>query len=153
MIDVLGADLYRGAYPQYGSEKYFTEVLGKIGRVWQDSLAHAGNAQAAVDEFMGVGVIPAMTIHKSKGLEFDTVLFLGLEDEQWWNFRNQPDEDKRAFFVAFSRAKRRVFFTFSQQRPVLRGPLKQKHDNIESLYQILREAGVPTIQPTNDLAT
>lgn len=151
VIDVLGADRYRGAYPQYASEEYFAAVVENIGRAWQDSLDYAGNAQAAVDEFMGVGVTPAMTIHKSKGLEFDTVLFLGLEDEQWWNFRNQPDEDKRAFFVAFSRAKRRVFFTFSQQRPVPQGPLVQKHDDIDTLYQILRDAGVPTIHRAEDV--
>ena len=57
-----------------------------------------------------------MTIHKSKGLEFDTVIFIGLEDSQWWSFSTQAEEEKRGFFVAFSRAIAHVFFTFCDVR-------------------------------------
>jgi DNA helicase II / ATP-dependent DNA helicase PcrA len=51
-----------------------------------------------------------MTIHKSKGLEYHTIIFIGLEDGAFWTFQRQPDEDKCAFFVALSRAKERVIF-------------------------------------------
>ena len=52
-----------------------------------------------------------MTIHKSKGLEYEVVYFLGLEDSAFWSFNDQPEEDKSAFFVALSRAKSYLIFT------------------------------------------
>ena len=57
-----------------------------------------------------------MTIHKSKGLEFDSVYLVGLEDSAFWNFKYQPDEDRCAFFVALSRAQRQATFTFCRHR-------------------------------------
>jgi ATP-dependent DNA helicase UvrD/PcrA len=82
--------------------------------------------------------IPVMTIHKSKGLEYHTVIFLGLEDSAFWSFRAQSHEDKCAFFVAFSRAKRRVFFTFCKQRSAR----QQGKESIGELYNLLESAQV-----------
>ena len=31
----------------------------------------------------GVDQVPLMTVHKSKGLEFHTMIFVGLDDEAW----------------------------------------------------------------------
>ncbi|VWX36025.1 3'-5' exonuclease [Exiguobacterium oxidotolerans] len=88
-----------------------------------------------------------MTIHKSKGLEYNTVLFVGLEDSAFWSFKSQAESDKKAFFVALSRAKKRVIFTFSRNREVLNyGTLttkKQSLNNISEVYHILKSAGVP----------
>lgn len=89
-----------------------------------------------------------MTIHKSKGLEYDTVIFLGLEDSAFWNFAAQSVEDTCAFFVAFSRAKRRVLFTFCKQRTT--SPRHQDHlqamRGIRPLYDILKSADVKVRQ-------
>ena len=54
-----------------------------------------------------------MTMHKSKGLEFHTVIFVGLENSALWGYQNSPDEETCGFFVAFSRAKQRIIFTAS----------------------------------------
>ena len=54
-----------------------------------------------------------MLIHKSKGLEFDTVAVLGVERESF--FGNQ-DEQRSAYFVAISRAKRRLVLSVSNRR-------------------------------------
>lgn len=74
------------------------------------------NVKATVDEFTGIGVIPCMSIHKSKGLEFEVVFFIGLESGMFWNFQRQPDEDIQAFFVAISRPKSQLYLTFCNQR-------------------------------------
>ena len=84
----------------------------------------------------GKDAVPIMTIHKSKGLEYHTIIFVGLDDSAWWSFRRQPEESRSAFFVAFSRAKQRVFFTYCHPR----GQRKE----IGSLYEILKKAGVRT---------
>ena len=99
----------------------------------------------AVDDVIGVDIVPAMTIHKSKGLEFDTVVFMGLEDSQWWSFATQADEEKRGFFVAFSRAIAHVFFTFCDVRVGKWGVREQDKEQIADLYDILAKAGVPTV--------
>lgn len=94
-----------------------------------------------------------MTIHKSKGLEFDTVIFLGLEDSQWWSFPDQPEEEKRAFFVAFSRAIRQVVFTYSEVRPNPRTGevIAQTRGHIQSLYDVLQQAGILEESPLTRL--
>lgn len=55
-----------------------------------------------------------MTIHKSKGLEFDSVVILGIENETFWG---NPDEERCAFFVGISRAKSRLVLTVADERP------------------------------------
>ena len=95
----------------------------------------------AIDNFEGKNSIPIMTIHKSKGLEYDTIFFVGLEDSAFWNFKNQPDEDRCTFFVALSRAKRRIDFTFSSNRPTQFSSI-QKHDCINEFYELFKDTGI-----------
>ena len=85
-----------------------------------------------------------MTIYKSKGLEYQTVVFMGLEDAAFRNFTTQSEEESRAFFVVFSRAKERVLFTFCQRRSRSTGrpATPQTLGDIRSLYELLQEARV-----------
>jgi superfamily I DNA/RNA helicase len=78
-----------------------------------------------------------MTIHKSKGLEYHTVIFLGLDDDAWWSFSRDQAEATSGFFVAFTRAKQRVLFTYC--------PTRGDRRQIAALYQLLRRAGVKTV--------
>lgn len=57
-----------------------------------------------------------MTVHKSKGLEFHTMIFFGLDNQSWWSLTSQNDEELNALFVAFTRAEQRAFFTSCRQR-------------------------------------
>jgi ATP-dependent exoDNAse (exonuclease V) beta subunit len=36
-----------------------------------------------------------MTIHKSKGLEYHSVIFVGLDDGAWWSFAGDQIEARR----------------------------------------------------------
>ena len=89
-----------------------------------------------VSSFKGENSIPIMTIHKSKGLEYDVVYFLGLEDSAFWNFNNQPEEDKSAFFVALSRAKSYLIFTYCK----FRKDDRQDKKNINEIYSLLTQS-------------
>lgn len=42
-----------------------------------------------------------MTIHKSKGLEYHTVIFVGLHQNVFWGYKNNRAEETNNFFVAF----------------------------------------------------
>ncbi len=67
-----------------------------------------------------------MTIHASKGLEFDFVFITGLEDglfpqrrEVGQRIKNEDDEEeRRLFYVAVTRARKKLFLTYAQTRMI-----------------------------------
>ncbi|WP_261069500.1 UvrD-helicase domain-containing protein [Streptococcus mitis] len=91
-----------------------------------------------VSSFKGENSIPIMTIHKSKGLEYEAVYFLGLEDSAFWSFNDQPEEDKSAFFVALSRAKSYLIFTYCK----LRNNRSQNNRKINEIYSLLIQSSL-----------
>jgi superfamily I DNA/RNA helicase len=105
----------------------FTDYLVSVG----DSHSEWANA---LDEFEGVDTTPVMTLYKSKGLEYHTVFFIGVEDEVWWPIEEEPQDTRRQFLVAFSRAEQRVVVTNSADRGSV--------NEVEDLYALLEQAGV-----------
>lgn len=87
-----------------------------------------------LDAFEGRAHIPLMTIHKSKGLEYNTVIFMGLDDNLWWSHRPGHHEGTATFFVGLSRAKQKVVFTYCEARG--------QPDGVKDLYEHLANAGV-----------
>ena len=142
IIQRLGEERLRAAYRQYSNSAFLKERLSLLGKALDE--VQAATLKVALSELVGDEAIPAMTVHKSKGLEFHTVIFLGLEDSQLWNFAYQSDEEKRGFFVALSRATTRVVFTFSDVRDGKHGRQKQERSVISDLYSLLRAAEVET---------
>jgi superfamily I DNA/RNA helicase len=63
--------------------------------------------------FGGHNAVRIMSIHKSKGLEFDTVVMLGVEEEAFWA---GEEEERCLFFAGISRAKRRLILTHCEFR-------------------------------------
>ena len=67
-----------------------------------------------------------MTIHASKGLEFDTVFISGLEDGLFPHQRvnesktspGESEEERRLFYVALTRARQKVFLTYAETRTI-----------------------------------
>lgn len=145
IVDFAGKDRIRAFFPTYRNlailESYIKQVEDELISNYQSS----HNLITALDMLLGKDTIPVMTIHKSKGLEYHTVIFVGLEDGAFWSFQRQPDEDKCAFFVALSRAKERVVFTFSQQRELRFGMRPQAMTNIEVLFDELEKSGIVEI--------
>ena len=69
---------------------------------------------------------------------------MGLEDSAFWNFKNQPEEDRCAFFVALSRAKREIMFTFCNYRSAIRDH-QQTHIEINEFFDLLNTPSMATI--------
>jgi superfamily I DNA/RNA helicase len=72
----------------------------------------------------GAEKVALMTMHASKGLEFSTVFIAGCEaDLIPYCHPGQPssdlDEERRLFYVAMTRAKARLFLSWSAKRTVL----------------------------------
>lgn len=141
VLAVFGLAEIKAIYPQYQDEGWLRTVQENLIEELLSRLRAESGWGRALDDLRGVFSLPVMTIHKSKGLEYDSVVFLGLEDRAFWNFAEQPEDDTCAFFVALSRAKRRVLFTFCDRRD----GREQSNDGITALYNALGEARVPLI--------
>lgn len=62
--------------------------------------------------------IPILTVHQSKGLEFDTVFVAGMTEDEFPSYYSKRDrkleEEKRLFYVAITRAKRHLILSCHQ---------------------------------------
>ena len=64
-----------------------------------------------------------MTLHSSKGLEFDTCFLLGMEEEllphkNVIRENGDIDEERRLCYVGITRAKRRLIMTYAKERKI-----------------------------------
>ncbi|HGL6449197.1 TPA: 3'-5' exonuclease, partial [Clostridioides difficile] len=134
-VEYISYEKFASKFQKYKSKDYFDDLVDKFKKLVWIEYNETKDWIKAIDNFEGKNSIPIMTIHKSKGLEYDTIFFVGLEDSAFWNFKNQPDEDRCAFFVALSRAKRRIDFTFSLDRPAGFSN-SQKHYCINEFYEL-----------------
>jgi len=144
VVTVVGESSLKAIYHQYRRGTFFSKLVVQLSAALWRSYELRMTWPLAVDDVVGKDVLPVMTIHKSKGLEYHTVIFVGLEDSAFWNYKKQSGEDTCTFFVAFSRAKERVLFTFSRQRTT-RATIPhepQSASSIRPLYDLLKAAGV-----------
>ncbi|OIQ26821.1 MAG: hypothetical protein BM562_16410 [Alphaproteobacteria bacterium MedPE-SWcel] len=116
ILEFVGEAELRVTVPAYRRDKDYLRARTGLTCLLKES-AEGGTDWATVTRnFDGVGQVPLMSIHKSKGLEFHTVIFFGLDSGTWWSFKPQDSEEMRAFFVAFTRAMQRVYFTSCRRR-------------------------------------
>ncbi len=63
--------------------------------------------------------IPIITVHQAKGLEFDTVFLAGIQNNTFPSYMSIKEgnlaEEKRIFYVAITRAKKRLVITYNSQ--------------------------------------
>jgi ATP-dependent DNA helicase UvrD/PcrA len=144
IAEFVGQSALKQLYPQYQQGSFYEETLRNCARELASARSHTESWTSAIANFEGLDAMPIMTIHKSKGLEYHTVVFVGLEDAALWSYPSNQEEETCGFFVAFSRAKKRVIFTFSELRPDPRtGSLTlQERESIAPIYELLAKAGV-----------
>lgn len=137
LLDFIGRQTLLTASPAYRQGDWMTKVIEAASQHLEASCKSAKNWSQALDVYEGVHAVPLMTIHKSKGLEYHTVIFVGLDDGAWFAFQTQTKEETCGFFVAFTRAKQRVVFSYCSSRA--------QRTAIAPLYTLLKSAGVQTI--------
>lgn len=104
-------DLIRQGFHAYQRQEDFNRAWNGFIALLCECAGRVDNWSEVLDEFEGKGQVPLMTIHKSKGLEFHTIIFFGLDNQTWWGLDRRNQEDSNAFFVALTRAEQRAFFT------------------------------------------
>ncbi|WP_107943249.1 UvrD-helicase domain-containing protein [Metasolibacillus fluoroglycofenilyticus] len=138
IVDFYDLNKIKKHYPQYSQGHYINKLRGDLTKYLYQYYLSTNDWFAAINSFEGHDSIPIMTIHKSKGLEFEVVFFVGFDDNSFWSFATQTGEDTCTFFVGLSRSKRHLFFTFSENR--FGG--YRTNSNISILYQMLKESSV-----------
>lgn len=134
ILRFIGRERMIAVHPAYGQGDWLEKVLDAATEHLLASSSGDVEWSSVLDAYEGIHAIPLMTIHKSKGLEYHSVIFVGLDDGAWWSFSCDQIEATAGFFVAFTRAKQRVVFTYCAQRGT--------RTKIATLYQLLMNAGV-----------
>ena len=99
--------------PEEGLDKFLEEALLQSD---QDELLLR-------QEKKDTGAVTLMTIHASKGLEFPVVFITGMEEGLFPHERDasetdDEEEERRLFYVALTRAKKKVYLTYAMSRRI-----------------------------------
>jgi superfamily I DNA/RNA helicase len=122
------------SYPEYADLSRLDSIIAALEYYLAECMTDSTSWSEVVDRAESRDSIPLLTVHKSKGLEYDTVIFMRLDDSSWWSFEKDREEGLATFFVGLSRPKQRVIFTFAEELG--------ERTKVEEIYQLLREAGV-----------
>jgi superfamily I DNA/RNA helicase len=109
----IGIETLVSLSPDYESHERLREVLQDTRIRIEDLLKLEPDLPKALLRFSDDQAVRILTIHKSKGLEFDSVIILAVDNEI---FFGDQDANRCAFFVGVSRAKRRLALTFADTR-------------------------------------
>lgn len=86
ILGLIGRERLITVHASYGQGEWLDNILDAAAVHLLASSAGGIDWPAALDAYEGVDAIPLMTIHKSKGLEYLSVIFVGLDDGAWWSF-------------------------------------------------------------------
>ncbi len=121
------------------------ETLSPLAAFLTHAALEAGDNQAQA----GQDAIQLMTVHSSKGLEFDCVFITGMEEGLFPHENSMSDhdgleEERRLMYVAITRARQRLYLSHSQTR-MLHG---QTRYNVKSrFFDELPESALKWITP------
>ncbi|ADP96958.1 ATP-dependent helicase [Marinobacter adhaerens] len=129
----VGIETVAALSPEYESKARLRDVITDTKNRISELSQSTSTLEEALDRFSDDESVRILTIHKSKGLEFDSVIMMAIENEIF--FGNQ-DENRCAFFVGVSRAKRRLVLTNAKlrPRPENHGGMWREHRSPQSEY-------------------
>ncbi|WP_408600509.1 UvrD-helicase domain-containing protein [Pseudomonas sp. PLMAX] len=116
-LGMVGVTLLTGLSHDYESRDRLKEIIRDVKKHIDTSLEQEPDLCKALSQLTDDQSIRILTVHKSKGLEFDSVVLLGVEREAYWG--NDTHEVRCTFFVGISRAKRRLVVTTAKARDKL----------------------------------
>lgn len=112
-LKLVGIETLVSLSPDYESHDRLKEVVRDARARILELLKLDSDLPKALERFSDDQAVRILTIHKSKGLEFDSVIIMAVENEI---FFGDQDENRCAFFVGVSRAKKRLILTHADKR-------------------------------------
>jgi len=114
VLGFLGRATVVALHPDYESEDRVAALVSSVIERVVELTGAGSDPVEALDGFAEERAVRVLTIHKSKGLEFEAVAVVGVEQETFWG---KPEDERAAFFVAVSRAKSHLLLTHTEHRP------------------------------------
>lgn len=111
LVDLLKKRNLVGLSSSYGDGGRLKEIVNEAFRAFQSALAETKDPVLALKRLAEPEAVRLLTVHKAKGLEFEKVVVLGVENELFWG-----DQQLAEFFVAVSRAKDTLVLTHCEHR-------------------------------------
>lgn len=110
---LMAADRFQDRYQEEATLKNFVERL---------LLADAHDAQGPGDGFKK-NEVTLMTLHASKGLEYDNVFLIGMEEELLPHKKTIQDnsdinEERRLCYVGVTRARKKLIMSYAKERKI-----------------------------------
>ncbi|WP_216699458.1 UvrD-helicase domain-containing protein [Actinotalea ferrariae] len=99
--------------PAYQQGTRLDDVVEQALLAFERELAVDDDPRKALRRLSEEDAVRLLTIHKCKGLEFEKVIVLGVEEELFWGEGQAPTSE---FFVAVSRAKEHLVLTHANRR-------------------------------------
>ncbi len=112
-LNKVGIETLSALSPDYESRARLKEIVNNTKGHIDELLKLEPDLPKALARFSDDQAVRLLTIHKSKGLEFDSVIVLGVENQTFWG---EEDAERCAYFVGISRAKRRLVLTLCERR-------------------------------------
>jgi DNA helicase-2/ATP-dependent DNA helicase PcrA len=110
----------------------------------------ASSLFSAMDEELAEGGLALMTVHMAKGLEFDVVCVVGLEEGVFPHLKSLTDpaaieEERRLLYVAITRARSRLVLSSARRRSFQGDALYNPESRfVNELASVLEMAAPPT---------
>lgn len=113
LVDVIGRDAVVSFSADYAQGNRLDQLIDDTVTRISHLLEDGRDLATALAAFSADRAVRVMSIHKSKGLEFHTVIVMGIENEMFWG---KVEEERAVYFVGISRAKRRLVLTVCNHR-------------------------------------
>ncbi|MGF0540661.1 UvrD-helicase domain-containing protein [Agrobacterium sp. ES01] len=113
LFALVGRDAVVAMSSDYGQANRLDELVQSAIDRLHVVLSNEPDIGLALSAFSADRAVRVMSIHKSKGLEFDTVIVIGVEAQTFWS---NPVDERSAYFVAISRAKERLILSVAAHR-------------------------------------
>lgn len=134
-LELVSRPVLNALSPAYQQGSRLDDVIEDALEAMGKELAVDGDPVEALKRLSELDAVRILTIHKCKGLEFEKVVVLGVEEELFWG-----DAATSEFFVAISRAKSELILTHTDFRPRPSSSVKYWRENRTSHAQFLAYA-------------
>ncbi len=122
LIDTLGRGVVVSLSPDYAHGPRLEQVIEETLTSVHEHLALEPDIGKALATLSSDNAVRVMSVHKCKGLEFNAVIVLGVEEETFWG---EIDAERKVFFVAISRAREKLVLTVSRRRERPKLPVRR----------------------------